>query len=312
MTQAAAKFSVEQDFLDWFSSAFQGQGLQSKFRFGSLSSYCTSFSENFQGYEIAGHGYDSDVSIAILKGAAELLERRLVVEYFRRHPEEQIRNTNGWAVHFSAPLAIDAAKREALERHILLYTYLRSGWSGFSCLDRRGGKNGDAIFLVSNFSQNGHFAGMVIYRDNRLPGISFGYLADEVNRLQSSPRWNHALFEAAAFVERGFETGGFSRESQNAIYNECKEWLLDSWQEPEWNRRLALSELPDVAIKLETGLVSSYTPVYTGLHYARVKPGSLIPLFSKADFADRMRAAWITEMLGRHGVGYKAGRIPVL
>ena len=312
MMQAAAKFSVEQDFLEWFSSAFQGKGLQSKFHFGPLSSYCTSFSENFQGREIAGHGYDSDSSISALKGAAELLERRLVVEYFRQHPGEQIRNTNGWAVQFSIPLAVAAARREALERHILLYTYLHAGWNGFSLLDRRAGKNGDAIFLASHFSQNGHLAGMVIYRDHRLPGISFGYLADEVGRLHSSPRWNHALFEAMAFVERGLETGGFSRESQNAIYNESKEWLLDSWQEPEWNKRLELSELPDVAIELETGLVSDQTPAYPSLHYARVKPGVLIPLFSKADLAESMRAAWIREMLSRYGVDYRGGRIPVL
>lgn len=312
MTGSTAELTVEQDFLEWFSAAFHGKGLQSKFYFNSLYSYCTSFSEKFHGREIAGHGYDTDPSVAALKGAAELLERRLVVEYFHRHQETPIQNTNGWAVHLSRSLAVEAARREALERHILLYTHFRSGWDGFSVLDRRTGKNGDAIFLASTFSQNGHFAGMVIYRDHRIPGISFGYLADEVGRLQSSLRWNHALFEAVAFVERGLETGGFSRDSQNAVYNECREWLLHPWQEPEWKKSLELFSLPDLAIEMEAGLVSAVTPSYAGLHYARVKPGALIPLFLKADLEDATRQAWIRQMLARHGLSYREGRNPVL
>jgi hypothetical protein len=312
MTEAASKLSAEQDFLGWFASAFLGKGLHSKFHFGSFYSYCVSFSECFQGREIAGHGYDLDPSVATLKGAAELIERRLVIEYLRQHPEEPIRNTNGWAVHLSSVSAIEAARREGLERHILLYTYFHSGWSGFSILDRRSGNNGEAIFLVSTFSQNEHFAGMVIYRDRRFPGISFGYFADEIGCLQSSPRWNHALFEAVAFVERGIETGGFSGESQNTIYNECKEWLLYPWEEPSWDKRFKLSPLPNVAIGMEAGSVSDLIPSYAGLSYARVKPGTLIPLFSSVDLKDSLRNAWIGELLEHYGVRYGGGRIPVL
>lgn len=302
----------EQRFLNWFAADFQGKGLESVFQFDLVSSYCTSFSEKFGGREIAGHGYDRDPSMAALKGAAELIERRLVIEFFRRHPKEILHNTNGFAVHLSRASAVVAARREALERHVLLYSYLRSGWDDFILLDRRVSREGQALFIVAPFTQNGYFAGMVVYQDFRFPGVSFGYLADEVARIQDSPRWNHALFEAVGFVERGLETGGFLGDSENSLYNACKSWLLGQWQEPKWKMSLQLSALSEIEIGIQAGSVAELTPCCEGLHYARVLPGNLIPLYAEVDEADSGRVEYIETILSRHGVGFSEQKVPVL
>lgn len=304
--------SVEQAFLEWFSTHFKGNGLESKFHSGQASVYCTSFSENFQNREIAGHGYDPDSSMAALKAAAELVERRAVIEYFRRNPQEVLHNSSGWAVHLSRSSAIEAARREAIERHLLLYTYLCSGWSEFVLLDKRSTNNGTATFLVSPYAQNGYFAGLVVYRDNRFPGVSFGYLADHLEKIQTSPRWNHALFEAVGFVERGVETGGFLRASKNSIYNACRSWLLNSWQELEWKKELILDELPNMPIEIQSGSVAEFVPCYGDLSYARVKPGALVPLFTEEDFRESTRKKFVLEILARHGLSTIDGRTPIL
>ena len=304
--------SQEQRFLEWFSANFHGNGLESKFQFGAESFYCVSFSEKFHGKSIAGHGYDPDRSLAMLKGAAELHERRAVLEYFRQNPDAFLQNSNGWAVHFSRELAIEAARREALERHILLYTYLHSGWSEFVLLDKREVKNGTAIFICSPYSQNGFFAGMVIYKDHRFPGISLGYLADKIDMIRFSPRWNHALYEAVGFVERGLETGGFSGASENAIYNACRDWLLSEWREPKWKTTLTATSLPYVEVGIQSGHVSSLVPCFEELSFARVEPGSLIPLFTEKDCAEETKRNYISEILSRYRLSLADGRTPIL
>lgn len=312
MTDAVAKSPLEQDFLEWFSANFQGKGLESRFTFGPLHSYCTSFSEKFQGHEIAGHGHDADSSLAALKGAAELIERRAVIEYFRRHPDEPLKNTNGWAVHLSRASAIESAQLEAIERHILLYTFLRSGWSEFVLLDQRKDTRGSALFLASPYTQNGYFGGMVVYQNHNFPGVSFGHLADDVSRIQSSSRWNHALFEAIAFVERSLETGSFSGETKNAFHKESCAWLLEPWKEPEWKKAFLPFALSDVEIGVETGNVSDLTESYAGLHYARVTPGGLIPLYMHTDLETPKRRQYVSEICRRYGISLSDGRIPIL
>lgn len=312
MIGAAANRSPEQNFLEWFSSSFQGKGLESRFMFGSLHSYCTSFSESFCGHEIAGHGHDADASRAALKGAAELLERRAAIEYFRRNPGELFQNTNGWAAHLTRASAISNACREAVERHILLYTFLRSEWREFVLLDRREAENGFALFLASPFIQNGYFGGMVVYHDHRLPGVSFGHLADDASKIDSSPHWNHALFEAVAFVGRGLETGSLSRDSKNSFHKESCAWFHEPWNELEWKSVFAPAPLPDVKIDIESGLVSELTPSCAGLYYARVKPGEMLPLFLPSDLANQSRKEYLLDACCRHGISLRDGRIPIL
>jgi hypothetical protein len=304
--------SKEQLFLDWFSSGFRGKGLQSRFAFDNLSSYCVSFSDDFHGRNLAGHGYDSDPSVAAFKGAVELMERKAVAEYFRRNPAEPLQNSSGCAVHFSAEAAAVAASREALERHILLYTYLRSGWAEFVLLERKVSHQGEVSLLISPYVCNGHFAGLAIYRDHRFPGVSLGHFADKVENLQDSTRWEHAIFEAVAFVERGLETGGFPEHFSNGIYEECRYWLLEPWQERIWKSRLEIRDIAPARIDLFCDQIANLVPCLDGFQFARAVSQDLIPLFFGADLQDPTRREFVCRTLSRHGLELSSGRHPIL
>lgn len=302
----------EQEFLERFSLAFEGKGLASRFEFGSAAWHCVSFTESFREKEVAGHGYDADPSIATMKGALELVERKVVTEYFYRNPSETLKNSNGWAVHFSEEQARKAAVREAIERHILLYTFLKSGWREFVLLKEEQTQKGRVQFLVSPYSCNAHFAGLILYRDLRFPGVSFGYMADQLGEIQSSRRWKHAIFEAVSFVERGVETGSFDGETANEIHRECCEWLLNPWQETNWKTDLTIQELPRVEAKFESGLVTDILPGIPNLFYARVALGAFIPLFFQADLANEETRNFLSSVLDRFGLRVPEGRTPVL
>ncbi len=306
MSLAAASFySPEEAFLERFSGGFRGKALESTFTFSGLTFHCASFSENFLSKPIVGHGCDTDPSIAALKAAAELTERRLVVGYYQSS-QEPIRNSNGWAVGASLERAKEAAMREALERHILTYTFLKSGWSDFVLVDRRDSDNGTVLFLVSPYIQNAFFAGMVVYLDKRFPGVSFGYVSDQAQSWQSSSRWSHAIFEAVAFVERIVETGGL-KSSDNAIYNACREWLSNPWLNPEFKRHLDFKALPDVSPEVRSGIDEN-----SGLYFSQVKAGSLLPLFLNEDLVDPAKKAFIDVMVSKFGLRLTEERMPIV
>ena len=304
--------SREQEFLDWFSQQFNGQGIESKFTFENLFRYCVSFSEDFQGKSLGGHGYGSHPSVAALKGAAELTERKVVTAYYRQNPNELFKNSNGWAVQFSKNEAKAAALREALERHILLYTYLRSGWNEFVLLDHKVSQKGEAFFLVSPYTCNGHFAGLVVYQDHRFPGISFGHMADALEKVNSSPRWAHALFEAVAFVERGLETDGFEVSLENQIYEDCRLWLLEPWTKRTWKKDLNFQSMPEAKIEILSGSVSSLFPSFEGLVYSHVKSNDLIPLFVAEDLKDASCRGFLEQILAKYELALPSGRHPIL
>lgn len=302
---AINSYSPEEAFLEGFSRRFQGKALGSIFTFSGLTFHCASFSEDFLGKPIVGHGCDTDPSIAVLKAAAELTERRLVVSYYQ-NSQEPIRNSNGWAVGISLERAKEAALREALERHILTYTFLKSGWSEFVLLDRRESNNGTLLILISPYIQNDYFAGMIVYLDRRFSGVSFGYVADQAQSWQSSSRWSHAIFEAVAFVERIVETGGF-KPSGSAVYNACRNWLSNPWLNPEFKRQLNFKVLPAVSPEMRSGIDES-----SGLFFSHVKSGSLLPLFLNEDLADPTKKAFIASMASQFGLSLTEERMPIV
>jgi len=305
MSGAEKNSSVEQAFLDRFSEEFKGNGIQSRFSFLGLGFYSSSFSEKFGDREIAGHGHDADPVMATLKAAAELVERRAVIDFFSRNPEP-IQNSNGWAVGFTQKFSEEAAIREALERHILIYTFLRSGWSEFLQVDEKETEMGKAWFLVSPYTQNGHFAGMVIYQDKNFPGISFGYVCDRVGNEGTSLRWKHAIFEAVAFVERVKETGGL-KDSAGCVYAACRDWLMQPWVNRAWSRELYFYDLPEVTPKTRSGQLADY-----GLHYTHVESGDFLPLFLQDDLKKSEIRAFVEEITGRYGLSLSSERMPIV
>ena len=172
---------------------------------------------------IIGYGRDEDYSLALIKAYAEAVERIVAVECQNElgvaatmdisldesgmltiapscrpqlMPEETLRTSNGWAVHFSKESAIKLAFLEALERHLLLRSFLKSGWHGFV---RGKAIELDGYILESLSSVEsicGFQAGMVAAKLRRHSGYAFGYFCDSVRSFGDSARWLHAMLEA--------------------------------------------------------------------------------------------------------------------
>lgn len=111
-------------------------------------------------------------------------------------PTKGLHSSNGWAVHFSAKSAIENAVREALERHILLLTYLKYGWSGFMFDEPVPFSNCTLIPGIANLSAGGYKAGIVLTTGTDSPGATFGYLCAAGPEFEKSEKWLSAFFES--------------------------------------------------------------------------------------------------------------------
>lgn len=111
-------------------------------------------------------------------------------------PTEGFHSSNGWALHFDAKAAAESAAREALERHILLSTYIESGWGGFSFTDSVQYENRRLIPAMANNTCGGFAAGMVLTKGSESKGSTFGYLCDKFAGFNASSRWANAFHES--------------------------------------------------------------------------------------------------------------------
>ncbi len=111
-------------------------------------------------------------------------------------PSPGFHSSNGWAVHFSLKSALENSVIEALERHILLYTYLHSGWHGFQIDSQVPFKSQTLTPYISKFSFGGFGAGIVATEGKEFPGRTFGYLCDGATQINNSPKWLNAFFES--------------------------------------------------------------------------------------------------------------------
>ncbi len=111
-------------------------------------------------------------------------------------PTEGFHSSNGWALHFNARAAAESAVREALERHILLSTYIESEWDGFSFSEAVQYENRRLIPAMANNTCGGFAAGMVLTKGSESKGSTFGYLCDKFAGFNVSPRWANAFHES--------------------------------------------------------------------------------------------------------------------
>lgn len=110
-------------------------------------------------------------------------------------PPRRLRSSNGWAVHFDLVSAARNAIKEAFERHILLYTFLKYGWSGFMNYGRHPEHSKSLLRLLSRVEFAEHRAGMVIAELQNFPGFTTGYFC-ETNLISKNACWQHASLEA--------------------------------------------------------------------------------------------------------------------
>lgn len=273
----------------------------------------------------AGHGYGISEREALVKCVAELYERRLLTDCYwsaKSKPLElddgppsfsfrSFQTSNGWAVHFDGRKAADAAALEALERHILLASYLAFGWRGFTKVDERIHDNVRLVSLVSRYTCNGHRAGMVISKSEQAPGVTFGYLCDTNERILTSPKWTHALFESLeqllGYLEIGLDK---ILEPAHPVEESVIYHLKTEWSEPDFYRELSAEELPPVKPSLRKfDLQESYGVPLTGCY---ASGGGLIPLFFRQTLTSESRQE-LEKILSQNGaVATIPERHPVL
>lgn len=180
-----------------------------------------------EGNKATGFGCNNDQSTAAVIAVMEALERFVTQQFFKNNslrptmvvkvsegqckfdenhgsgvdlalPTKGFQTSNGWALHFDAATAAHNATREALERHLLLSTYIAHGWDGFRFKSPI--KYEDKIFrsAESCITAGGFSAGLVQTTGTAALGSTFGYLCDQTDNLIGSARWQGAFNESFA------------------------------------------------------------------------------------------------------------------
>lgn len=208
---SADAINWEDQFLNWFA----GLDVPTSERFFNLGGLrYHHFSSVFPvegGRVCTSYGRSESRKVAAVKCAAEYVERKFMVEWFHdcesddkpyeTLPPKLLQTSNGWAVRDSPERALQAARYEALERHLLLKSFLKFGWSGFQLIESMKAENIDLYFLKSRFRAGEYVAGLVVAKSSLYPGVSFGYGLGKASEIQSSQFWESAIFEAIEKIQ---------------------------------------------------------------------------------------------------------------
>ena len=248
---------------DMFLSWFAGQGIAMSERSLQLGGFrYHHFSTLFEAPDKRActcHGRSQDRKIAAVKCAAETIERKFMARFFNdstatlRAPKVQyedaklirletdeerplpppgLRTSNGWAIHQTREQSEQGAFREALERHLLLKSYLKYGWNGFQQIELMKTDDMALHFLVSRFSSNGLVAGLVVAKSPLYTGVSFGYCLGQMDEARSTLFWESAIFEA---IDKILTLGGrkvnISFDPDSWIYREIQHYLESPFDE---------------------------------------------------------------------------------
>lgn len=198
-------------------------------------------------------GRSTDRKLAAIKAAAEIIERLAFNEFTRKamplnlsikieNGQREVQksdsqtvidpsfyNSNGWAVDFSVEKAIDRALREAMERHLLLLTFAKYGWSGFFEIDKTKMNHCQFRSVVSKISLAGFSAGMALCQSPNYQGISLGYLADKENQILTSEKWEQAFYESYDLI-RVKESNPTAKMQNDLIGRELEDYLSNLFE----------------------------------------------------------------------------------
>lgn len=346
--------SWEDTFLSWFAS-LGIQMSEKTFALGQLRYHQFSTLFEIPGHGLcAAHGRSINRQIAAVKCAAEFVERRVSRQFFQKNamgpraqvlaheahldrspptspkmrwaplpPTKSLRTSNGWAVHQSEAQAIESATHEALERHLLLKSFMKWGWAGFNLAQRipdNGSEPGIALsFLTSRLSVGGLVSGMVVAKPRRYPGVSFGYCLGRADHVNRSTFWEHALLEAVDLI---FALNGERWKSGNMPDSWIRSRLRDFLEKPfdldllPAGASPTLEEDPPSGRCMAYNLASNSSGDQTALSLlprplqgadlwaAYVWGGTLIPLFDKPSLeADGQDALdYLQSILHKHNL----------
>lgn len=204
---------------------------------------------------LIGTGRGQSRFVSTVKAIAECLERK----FFEEHISDKKdilpfykKNTNGYAVHFNSDEAIESAKREALERHILQVTFLKHGWDGFYLLKRDEKSDLKMTYVVSKYEVNHYSAGIVLTQSVKYPGVALGYFCDKTDKLNNSNRLSHAESESIDKIEPILNlVNEHNYKPTNNIDEEMFKWFFEKFEMPKFNESLQKEDLPDLELNIE-------------------------------------------------------------
>ncbi len=229
-TRLSTEPTWEHSFLEWFSKLPSVEVFESTRILGGLSYY--QFVARFKqdsGRVCGTFGRSHDRGIAAIKCAAEYVERKAMMDYFSAYRESvprELHTSNGWAVHQSASLAKQAAVNEALERHLLLKSYIAFGWRGFVPFETIESPEIKIQFLTSVYRIEGKAAGLVAASVPHYPGVSFGYCVGAESDLSKSHFWESAIYEAVdRILTLNGESIDLALDPQSWMLKAAKEFL---------------------------------------------------------------------------------------
>lgn len=259
-----------------------------------------------------GFGVSFERQNAAVKAIAEFYERKASRLFFADVNEKLYRHfgqayalkafqtTNGWAVHQTLEQVKNAAYLEAIERHILLCTYIQSGWEGFILIDEKEASDVKFYSLVSKYSCNGYKAGIAIAKSKKLSGVTFGYLCAKENEILSSPKWEHAMFEALGQIEMHLKIENKEPLTPRGSLEEMMYWyLFTDWVEPKFSSQLESIKLNEVNPNFyEEDLNSTFgVPLMASYCYG----GGLLPLFFPVNLNEQSEK-YVTDILSANGL----------
>jgi hypothetical protein len=282
------------------------------------------------GYSRPAHGRSQNRRIAAIKCAAEAIEREFAVRYFKSAPSHVpairfeitsegfsssdsvdveippfgLRTSNGWAVHRSGDRAKTNAIMEALERHLLLKSFLKYGWDGFRVVQEIQNEEIRLFFLTSKLSVAGHVAGLVAAHSPLYPGVAFGHSVGKSTELESFQFWECPIFEA---IDKILSMNGKAieiKEEQNSwITSEIKDYLETPF---DFSLLTQGKDSPQVADSTPFGFLSTFDlaasrdlkfPVHAALAWG----GSFIPLYHQSALGNENRP-YFERILALNGI----------
>lgn len=202
-------------------------------------------------------------------------------------PSKGFHTSNGWAVHFSLQQAIEKSFLESLERHTLLYSYLKYGWDGFIQDQIVPFNSVNLTPYISKFAFGGFSAGIVTTTGSLFPGSTFGYICESVEKLNSSEKWLSAFFESYDQWEL-FSRNKVKEDGKNILVDYQKHFLLNKIVHLKKNNSDIEEKSFDnlsanlLVIDIQRAL-NLPCPLYAAYSYGK----DLIPLFFKQKISDQ-------------------------
>lgn len=323
--------SWEESFLNWFADQkIPVRELHP--RIGGLEYYL--FSTDFHlasGRRLTAFGSSSDRKLAAIKCAAESAERRFMAEVFDGPdtalmakrirftatqveemesvtvplPPRRIRSSNGWAVHFSEGGAVQAACREALERHLLLKSFYKWGWAGFRLVQEMSTDEIQLYFMTSRLTLDGSYlAGIVAAISPLYPGVSFGYCLGDSARVTESGFWEPALFESVGkILSLGGQAIQVPEGPNSWLFSAVKDYLESPFDTHQLKAGREFSTVPEAA---RTGCLKVFDlnerwkldfPLYAAFCWG----GDFVPL-TDASLLDEGGQSYFLRILQENGI----------